>query len=260
MARIYPLFSSSKGNASFVGSPHGGVLIDAGVSCKRLMQALGDCGIPERAIRGIFITHDHSDHIKGLRMVTKRLKVPVYAQAQTLEKLIAGENLAPGCPAQVMEGTVTAGDAELTAFDIPHDTVQSCGYRIRTGDGRTCAVCTDLGHVTPTVHQALLGCDLVLLEANYDPRMLANGPYPGYLKQRIASERGHLSNPDSGALAAALVAAGTTRLILGHLSQENNTPALAEQTVEQALGQFRRNGDYLLEVAPVETTGRMVVF
>ena len=83
MARIYPLFSSSKGNASFVGSPHGGVLIDAGVSCKRLMQALGDCGIPESAIRGIFITHDHSDHIKGLRMVTKRLKVPVYAQAQT---------------------------------------------------------------------------------------------------------------------------------------------------------------------------------
>ena len=188
MARIYPLFSSSKGNASFVGSPHGGVLIDAGVSCKRLMQALGDCGIPESAIRGIFITHDHSDHIKGLRMVTKRLKVPVYAQAQTLEKLIAGEHLAPGCPAQVMEGAVTAGDAELTAFDIPHDTVQSCGYRIRTGDGRTCAVCTDLGHVTPTVHQALLGCDLVLLEANYDPRMLANGPIPA-----ISSSGSHRS-------------------------------------------------------------------
>ena len=113
MARIYPLFSSSKGNASFVGSPHGGVLIDAGVSCKRLMQALGDCGIPESAIRGIFITHDHSDHIKGLRMVTKRLKVPVYAQAQTLEKLIAGEHLAPGCPAQVMEGAVTSWTVSL---------------------------------------------------------------------------------------------------------------------------------------------------
>lgn len=260
MARIYPLFSSSKGNASFVGSPRGGVLIDAGVSCKRLMQALGQCGIPEGAIRGIFITHDHSDHVKGLRMVTKRLRVPVYAQEQTLERLIAGDQLAPGCPAQVMEGRVTAGDAEITAFDTPHDTVQSCGYRITGADGRTCGVCTDLGHVTREVHQALLGCDLVLLEANYDPRMLAEGPYPGYLKQRIASERGHLSNPDSGALAAALVAAGTTRLILGHLSQENNTPALAEQTVAQALGQFRRNGDYLLEVAPVETTGKMVVF
>ena len=260
MARIYPLFSSSKGNASFVGSPRGGVLIDAGVSCKRLMQALGDCGIPETAVQGIFITHDHSDHVKGLRMVTKRLGVPVYAQARTLRRLVDGELLAPGCRAVEMTGRVTAGDMELTAFDTPHDTEQSCGYRITTADGRHCAVCTDLGHVTPTVQEALLGCDLLLLEANYDPRMLANGPYPAYVKQRIASEHGHLSNPDSGALAAELIAAGTTRLILGHLSQENNTPALAERTVTEALHSFRRNGDYLLEVAPVETTGKMVVF
>ncbi|MGN0613283.1 MAG: MBL fold metallo-hydrolase, partial [Porcipelethomonas sp.] len=142
----------------------------------------------------------------------------------------------------------------------PHDTVRSCGYRIKTSDGRACAVCTDLGHVTETVRENITGCDLVLLESNYDEKLLRNGPYPYYLKERIRSDHGHLSNVDCAQQAAELIRTGTTQLILGHLSQENNTPYKADQTVEEGLSEFVRNRDYILEVAPVETTGKMVVF
>ena len=127
-------------------------------------------------------------------------------------------------------------------------------------DGRSCAVCTDLGYVSEAVSAALTGCDLVLLEANYDKEMLRTGPYPGYLKLRIASEVGHLSNADCAEAAVSLLQSGTTRLILGHLSQHNNLPELAERTVEQRLNAFRRGSDYLLQTAPPETDGRMIGF
>ena len=149
---------------------------------------------------------------------------------------------------------------ELTAFDTPHDTDQSCGYRIHMPDGRKCAVCTDLGKVTPAVAQGIMGCDLVLLEANYDPDLLRSGRYPYAVRTRIASDHGHLSNHACAQQAAELIRGGTTRLLLGHLSRENNTPELAERTVLASLTAFRRDRDYLLSVAPEETDGRMVVF
>ena len=260
MARIYPLFSSSKGNATFIGSPRGGVLIDAGVSFSRLSRAIADCGLALSAIRGVFITHEHTDHVKGLKLLTGKTGVPVFGQGRTLRNLIDGDSIAKGTEVVEMTGPVQIADMEITAFDTPHDTVQSCGYRIHTADDRYCAVCTDLGHVTKTVSDALNGCDLVLLEANYDPRMLAGGSYPPYVKSRISSDNGHLSNSACAVQASALIAGGTTRLILGHLSQENNTPALAERAVTEGLAQYRRDMDYLLHVAPVETDGQMVVF
>lgn len=260
MARIYPLFSSSRGNATFVGTPSGGILVDCGVSMRRLTTAMARCGLALSAVRGVCITHTHSDHVKGLRLLTKKTGVPVYGQGQTLRDLIDAGEIEGGSELIEMTQPVEIAGMELAAFETPHDTTQSCGYRIRTTDGRCCAVCTDLGHVTGTVSTALAGCDLVLLEANYDPEMLRHGPYPPYVKARISSDNGHLSNEACAAQAAALIAGGTTRLILGHLSQENNTPARAEQTVAAALTAFRRDTDYLLAVAPVETDGRMVVF
>ena len=260
MARIYPLFSSSKGNSTFIGEPGGGILIDAGVAFKKLISALADSGLSLASIKGIFITHSHSDHVKGLKMLTKKTGLPVFGQRETLEELISGEMIAPACEVYELDSPAAAADMEISCFDTPHDTVRSCGYRVKTSDGRVCAVCTDLGYVTDTVRENLNGCNLVLLESNYDEKMLASGPYPYYLKERIRSKRGHLSNTDCSMQSAELIRQGTTHIILGHLSQEYNTPYMADKIVETGLKEFSRNRDYILEVAPVETNGKMVVF
>lgn len=261
MARIYPLFSSSKGNSTFIGTEKGGVLIDCGVSFKRFTAALERNNIPLSAIQGVFITHEHSDHVSGLKMLTKHTSIPVYGQKRTLQRLYDNGKISPNAPVIDMTGkTIACGDCELTCFNTPHDTVQSCGYRIITSDGKACAVCTDLGHITAEVDKALCGCRLVLLEANYDEQMLRNGPYPLYLKERILSHNGHLSNDNCGRQAAKLINQGTTHIILGHLSQDNNRPNIADSAVAAALSGYIRNRDYLMGVAPVETAGEAVVF
>ncbi|MEG0614625.1 MAG: MBL fold metallo-hydrolase, partial [Oscillospiraceae bacterium] len=258
LARIYPLFSSSKGNATFVGTPSAGVLIDAGVTYKRLNEGLLRCGLTVDAVKAVFVTHEHSDHVKGISVLTKAKKIPVYAQKITLENLISqGIIHSEGFE---IRGVVEICGMKISAFETPHDTEQSCGYQIITLDNRKCAVCTDLGHVTATVDENLCGCDLVLLEANYDEKMLRNGCYPEYLKSRISSQNGHLSNNDCANYVKKLIEKGTTRVILGHLSQENNSPKAAENAVFLKLSQYVRNIDYILQVAPVETSGECVAF
>lgn len=261
MARIYPLFSSSKGNATFIGTPEGGILIDAGVSAKRLKDGLTRCGLSFSSIRGIFITHSHSDHIAGLRVLSKQISVPIFAQPLTMRELIDGGHVAEGASLRELDShPFCFSDMQVTPFDTPHDTVQSCGYRIDLPDGRCCAVCTDLGFVPQNVAKMLHGCDLVLLEANYDENMLRTGPYPRQLQNRIASSSGHLSNRAAGEAAKKLIASGTARLILGHLSENNNTPQLAEEAVVSALTGAKRGLDYMLDIAKPETEGRMIAF
>ena len=259
MNGIYPLFSSSKGNAVYIGNEERGILIDCGVSFKRLSEALVRCGLNISAVKAVFITHEHSDHIKGLPVLTKKHSLSVYAQAGTLRKL-TGDNLIHS-NSQALEIDISAElfDMKVTAFDTPHDAQQSCGYRIDFEDGTSCAVCTDLGCVTAAVDSAVKGAGTVLLESNYDEDMMLFGSYPWYLKQRICSERGHLSNSASAEQALKLIENGTRNIILGHLSQENNTPELAEKTVTDRLSAFTRNSDYFLMVAKPETTGDMVV-
>lgn len=259
MNGIYPLFSSSKGNAIFIGNSQRGVLIDCGVSFRRLESAMKLSGLDVSAIKAVFITHEHSDHIKGLPVLTKKHSLRVYGQSATIRKLI-NENYING-NSEALEIDISAElfDMKITAFDTPHDAAQSCGYRIDFEDGSSCAVCTDLGCVTSAVDTAVLGVDTVLLESNYDEDMMMFGSYPRLLKQRICSERGHLSNTASAAQALKLIENGTRNIILGHLSQENNTPELAEKTVLERLTGFVRNKDYVLTVAKPETTGDMVV-
>ena len=156
--------------------------------------------------------------------------------------------------------TISCGGSEVSCFDTPHDTIQSCGYRIHTSDDKYCAVCTDLGHVTPQVDEALTGCRMVLIEANYDDYMLRRGPYPLYLKERILSQNGHLSNDDCAVQVGKLIERGTTHILLGHLSQDNNRPDVADRTVQCSPQRFARGRDYLLGVAPVETQGGAVIF
>lgn len=258
MARLYPLFSSSKGNCAYIGTREAGILIDDGVSFSRLKNALEINGLSLGAVRAVFVTHEHGDHVKGLDMLTKKTRIPVFAQGITLEGLL-DKGVLHGEYYELKGGETVCG-MDVECFDTPHDTPQSCGYRVTFGDGKSVAVCTDLGYVTDEVERALLGTDCVLLEANYDIEMLRNGSYPYYLKTRIFGKTGHLSNPDSGEFAARLIKSGTTRLVLGHLSQENNTPQTAEDTVVSCLGEFTRNSDYILNVAPVETSGGFVSF
>lgn len=253
MARIYPLFSSSKGNSIYIGSKNEGILIDDGVSYSRLKKAMELNGLSVEAVKAVFITHEHSDHIKGLSVLTKKIKVPVFARAATLDYIAAKGDVNGDCRA-ISDGEEVCG-IRVECFDTPHDARQSCGYKLTFKDGKTAAVCTDLGHVTEEIEAALLGTSCVLLEANYDVEMLRNGSYPYYLKERIFSGTGHLSNTDSGSFAARLVESGTEKIILGHLSQENNRPAVAESTVASCLGRFKRNSDYILAVAPPETSG-----
>ncbi len=262
MARYCPLFSGSSGNCTYLGTADGGILVDAGVSAKRITTALADRGIDPESLGGIFITHEHSDHISGLKVFLKHHPMPVYATQGTMDALLEKGVLPESATARVIDGTVTVGDMTVAAFATPHDSRESCGYCITFPDERTAAIATDIGHLTSTVTEAITGCDLVHIESNHDVRMLENGPYPYYLKERILSRIGHLSNERCAELLPQLLENGTTRFFLSHLSRENNTPLLALTTSQMALkgtGALE-NRDYLLAVAAQECAEDVLYF
>ncbi len=264
MARFCPLFSGSRGNAFYIGSATAGILIDAGRSAKQLDCALLASGVDPAAVKAVFVTHEHSDHIQGLRVFAGRHQIPVYASCGTLEAL-AGQNVLDGRTAAfaIGSGGVECAGMYITSFSTPHDSRESVGFVVRTADDRSAAVATDLGVMSDTVRKAAAGCDLVALESNHDVGMLKNGAYPYPLKRRILSERGHLSNEDCARELPALARGGTTRFVLSHLSRENNLPALAYQTALCALleGGMRQGIDFELTVAGEENReGRAILF
>jgi len=233
-----------------------------GISFRSLVNALDSQGLSLEEVKAVFITHEHSDHIKGLRTLLKKQNLPIYASGGTLEYLASSGHVPPGAVLVECSDSLSVGSLEVTPFPIPHDAEEPVGFRFALPDGRTVCFATDLGHITDSIRSKLTGCDLVVLESNYDKGMLDCSDYPYYLKRRIKSAHGHLSNDESARELVRLVKEGTTRIVLAHLSEQNNLPALAYQTVKQALlsSAMREDSDYILRVAPSKMPKEVLVF
>ena len=256
--KVCTLASSSSGNCTVVsqGSTH--ILIDAGISLRRIRESLDRAGLTPDDIMCVLITHEHIDHISGLNMLVKYHKIPVFSSRG------AGYGLSAAVPQvepflNCFETGVEfeLGGITVQSFSTPHDTFGSVGYTLKAG-GKKLVYVTDLGFVTEAVLEAALGADIAVIEANHDRDMVKRGPYPDFLKKRILSEHGHLSNSDSADFAVRLAGSGTRYIQLAHLSRENNTPGLARETVAFALheGGVRIGKDAELDVAPPDAPGR----
>ncbi len=259
MARYGALFSGSQGNSTYIGTGTQGLLVDVGVSAKRICVALDQREILPETIAGVFITHEHSDHVAGLRVLTKRFHWPVYASEGTLTALMEAGAISPGSDViPVYDGEdIAVGDFMVTPFHTPHDARESMGFCLQTPDERKIGLATDMGIMLPEVEKRLGDCDLVHIESNHDVNMLKYGLYPFSLQQRILSDRGHLSNEVCAETVARLAAVGVARFTLAHLSQNNNTPMIARRVTVSALSGegLACDRDYLLQVAsPVSET------
>lgn len=254
MAKTCQLYSGSSGNSIIVSNGTSNFLIDAGVSAKKIDTMLSNLGFDAKSLDGIFITHEHIDHIKGVRVFAKKHNIPVFAHRDVLDQMDAGGHLPSEIKAIEISDNMEISGVEIIPFANSHDSVQCHGYRFNLPECRSVAVCTDTGYITDSARQALLGCDMIYLESNHEVTMLQNGFYPYNLKQRILSDRGHLSNEACGEFAKELVKSGTTRIMLSHLSKDNNMPDIARQTTISALAQagFEEDVHYRLGVSAVE--------
>ena len=228
---FYTIASSSAGNAALVCHEDTHILIDAGISCRRITQSLAALDLTLEDIDAILITHEHIDHVRALGTLQKKCAVPLYASRGTAAALdYPAERVHAFTPGDAL----TVGSLRALPFRTSHDARESVGYRIESDDG-SLAVLTDTGCITDEAHDLALGADTLLLEANHDVEMLTTGPYPYPLKRRILGEYGHLSNEAAAEFAVECVRAGTSDILLAHLRGENNTPSLAEYAVVRAL-------------------------
>lgn len=231
--QVSVLASGSKGNAIFIEMDGTRLLVDAGVGVRRVARELGTLSVSLDSLDAIFITHEHSDHVKGLETLLKQTDAPVYTRPGTIREMAAGGAL-PEERLFAIHDALEVGALRVSAFDIPHDAVDPVGYEI-TGS-RKCTVATDLGFVTDGVRAAMEGADVLVFEANHDRRMLRQGPYPWPLKQRILGCRGHLANDEAGRAIAGL-RTRPEKIVLAHLSETNNRPEIAEETVSHVLAE-----------------------
>lgn len=262
MARFCTLCSSSSGNSTYIGTATEGILIDAGSNNKQLNLALCAAGLSPESIKAIFITHEHTDHVNGLKVFAGKRNIPVYATGGTLSGLMNMGILDGRFPYEkLMPDGVSIGNMHISWFPTSHDSKESCGYIVELPD-RKAGVCTDTGKMTGEMLRNLGSCDLVLLESNYDETLLDFGSYPLSLKARIRSERGHMSNPLCADTARELLSMGVRRFVLGHLSRENNTPDRAFSCTNAALKHTGavQGSDYLLEVAPIGGMESFITF
>lgn len=262
MARVVPLFSGSKGNSYYIGTLNEGVLIDAGRSCRQIENAMEANGLKMSNIGAIFITHEHTDHCSAVKVLSRRYNLPIYASLGTLNALESGNKISPDTDTILIETKIAIGNMLVQRYNTPHDAAESCCFRVTASDGKSALIATDMGVMLPEIRSAAQQSDFAVLESNHDIEMLKTGSYPYPLKRRILSDIGHLSNDACANELAELVKGGTLRLMLGHLSEQNNTPRLALSTSVSALDNagLKFRSDYTLDVAPSETRVHSVIF
>lgn len=234
--KFCPIASGSSGNSVYVGTKSTHLLFDAGLSGKKIQQGLSELKVEGNSIDALFITHEHSDHIKGAGILSRRFNIPVYATQGTwnaMEQSLGTIAKWNKCIVYPGENCII-NDICVKPFEIPHDAAEPVGYSIYAEDYKM-TLATDLGHVTDTIKENIIGSHILLLEANHDIEMLKNGSYPLQLKKRILGDHGHISNETAGELLSEIITENLNYIFLGHLSEENNIPHLAYETVEKIL-------------------------
>ncbi|MGN0396469.1 MAG: MBL fold metallo-hydrolase [Candidatus Fimimorpha sp.] len=232
--RFVSIASGSSGNCTYIGTEQSHILIDAGISCKRITDHLKTLDLKPSDLNGIFITHEHSDHIQGIRVLSKKFGIPLYGTKETLQVIAKNDQKGEIDQALyhpiVPDEIITAGDMELLPFSNSHDAANPVAYRVQS---KHCAVgvVTDLGEYSDYTVEHMKGLNAVLIEANHDVKMLETGSYPYYLKRRIVGKYGHLSNECAGQLLNEILHDQMQYIMLGHLSQQNNYEGLAYEAV-----------------------------
>lgn len=247
--RVATLSSGSKGNCIYIEDGDQAIVIDQGLSLKELKSRANDCEVDLGKIKAILVTHEHSDHIKGVGVLSRAIGAEVYSHDLCYQRFsgklgninYVGDN-------KFYENGFEIGRFNIKPFRTPHDAVYSLGYRVEC-DGKTCTVATDLGVITKGVFKHLTGSDLAIIESNHDVKMLTNGAYPEELKRRILSSNGHLSNELASKVIKELANIGTRKFLLAHLSEDNNLHTLAYQTAYEALASIGAERDIDLNIA-----------
>ena len=236
MLKFCSLYSGSSGNSLLVKTENTNILIDAGVSSKKIETALNNIEINPEEIDGILITHEHTDHIQGLGTFAKKYNLPVYVNQKTLDAMPSQKEKISEKNIHIIkiEEKFEINDLRIKPFSIPHDAANPCGFNIFK-DNKKISIATDIGHLTNGIIKNLEDSSFVLLEANYDPDVLMYSRYPYTLKARIAGPTGHLSNESAGKAISHLLNSGLKEAMLGHLSKESNFPELAYKTVVETL-------------------------
>lgn len=250
MIRFITLFSGSSGNSTLISGNDTNILIDAGVSCAKIVSELSNVGISPDTLDGILITHEHSDHVSGARVLSKRFNIPVYGTQKTLESMNLYDVYESNIRSVKPHEAFGIREFEIYPFAIPHDAKNPVGYSV-LAENKKYSVATDIGHINEKLLKCLYKSDTVLLEANHDIDMLKGGSYSYPLKKRILGDYGHLSNENAAWTATQLAKWGTKNIILGHLSNENNTPDLAYNCSYDMLTKNNAavGGDVILKVA-----------
>ena len=234
MLSVCMLASGSKGNSIYISDGHTSILLDAGLSGVEIERRLKIAGHQPENINAIVVSHEHSDHIKGVGILSRRFKLPVYISRETRK---CSGDIVGNLPKTVLfqcGTTFRINTLTVRPFSLSHDAADPAGFILSSGDIKI-GIATDLGVATSMVKTHLKDCNALILEANHDPDMLINGPYPWPLKQRVKGKTGHLSNFDSGALLKELLHENLTHVILAHLSETNNTPEKALSEVGLAV-------------------------
>ena len=237
--QLCSLASGSSGNCYYVGSSDRGVLVDAGISARRIRNTLEEIGPGISGIQGILITHNHIDHIKSLTLLTKKYGIPVYCTEGTWKGIMRNRMTLDADPQlyhPIKAGTsFTIGDMQIEAFSVSHDAHEAVGYHF-TAFGRKLSIATDLGMIGEQAAHFLRQSDVLVIESNYDENMLLNGHYPDQLKQRVHGSMGHMCNAHTSEFLAGFYHPGISHILLCHLSADNNTPEVALQTLHQTFG------------------------